>query len=304
MPVVGIHHHRIGIEPAAIFKFHSTDVAALVEQLFHRRLQAKLTTHRGENIGHRLGNAIQAALHMIHPIAVLGEGKDAEQSRAMPRRHAKIFGLKGERELQPLVLEIIAQHIVHAPSREHMRQGLDQIRTQKRTEFVIGILQARVDRAELGTLLIHVAQEPATASGKHPLDLTRHLLLVAEGVHRGLTPTQLGHRVEIDKLQMIFALATQLGKNLIEAKFLVQKGRPQIERIITQSHFRIAATNPIVFLNNRDLESPMRQQHAGSQTTRPGTHYHHMFLLRSTRIPIGHGPKLWNDPHGVKTPAT
>ena len=103
---------------------------------------------------------------------------------------------------------------------------------------------------------------------------------------------------------MILALATQLGKNLIEAKFLMQKGRPQIERIITQSHFRIAATNPIVFLNNRDLESPVRQQHAGSQTTRPGTHYHHMFLLRCTRIPIGHAPKLWNDPHGVKTPAT
>ena len=185
-----------------------------------------------------------------------------------------------------------------------MRQRLDQIRTQKRAEFVIGILQARIDRAELCALLIHVAQKPATASGKHPLDLTRHLLFVAEGVHRGVTPTQLGHRVEIDKLKVILALATQLGKNLIEAKFLVQKGRPQIERIITQSHFRIATTNPIVFLDNRDLESPMRQQHAGSQATRPGTHYHHMFLLRCTRIPIGHAPKLWNDPHGVKTPAT
>jgi hypothetical protein len=49
----------------------------------------------------------------------------------VPWRHAEVFRLEGEGELQAFLLEIIAQHVMHAAGGEHVRQRLEQVRPRK-----------------------------------------------------------------------------------------------------------------------------------------------------------------------------
>ena len=177
----------------------------LHEQLFHGRLEPQLAAEFFEHIGHRMGDPVQAALHMIDAVAVFGERQDAEKRRAMPRRHAEVLRLEGEGELQPLLVEVIAEHVMHAAGGEHIGQGAQQTRPQVGAERLVGMLEARIDLAEFLRVIAHVAAESAAAARKHPLDLGGHFFRVAVGVERGVAPAEAGHRIEIDEIQVVLA---------------------------------------------------------------------------------------------------
>ena len=124
---VRVQHRFIAEDFFAVRQFHAAHVAAFEHELFHRRAEAQVHAEFAADLRHRLGDFAEAAHDVIHAKRVLDVRQDGERARTIPRRHAEIFRLERERELEFVLLEIIAQHAQQRAAERQVRQRLQQI---------------------------------------------------------------------------------------------------------------------------------------------------------------------------------
>jgi hypothetical protein len=74
------------------------------------------------------------------------------------------------------------------------------------------------------------------------------------------------------ELQIIARAATSFNEELIEQKLHHQKCRPQIEAILVETEFCIAAADHILLFEDLNAEASLRKKHGSGESPRSGSH--------------------------------
>ena len=148
----------------------------------------------------------------------------------------------------------------------------------------IGLLQAWIKLLESQALAFKKAVQVCAFARKVLFDLRLHRVGMRSGQHRLVGKIQSIHRVELLELQVIARPSSSLGEKFVEEKLHHQESGAKIEAIFAEAHLCVASTNHILLFENLDSESPLRQEHGGSEPARTCSHDSNALLLAAPSV--------------------
>ena len=157
--VVSIDDELVTGEDFAIGEFDFGGAFTAVFDFLDLRLETDLAAFFFDHSAHAFGDFREAALGVVDAVPVFNVGKDAKKSGAFPWGHAEVFGLKGEGELETVVVEISAEDIHDGLGGGDVGEGFEEDWVEVGSEVQVGFLEAGEDGSELDGVVVHKAGE-------------------------------------------------------------------------------------------------------------------------------------------------
>jgi hypothetical protein len=207
---------------------------------------------------------------------VLDEGDDAEGRRTAPGRHAEIFRLEREGDLQRVDVEVAAEVAEEAFVGIEVGQRLEKAGRAIGGEAAVGHLQARGDPVELARLGLEEAQVARPVAREEALDLLAHPLAVGRRRKLGAVGEQQPiEGIEPPDVEVVVHAPAGEREDVLEQVAHHQEGRPDVEGEAVETERAVAATDVRVLLEDLDLVALAREDHAGREPPRAGTNDDH-----------------------------
>ena len=115
------------------------------------------------------------------------------------------------------------------------------------------------------------------------------------------------HRIETSEIQIVGRAAACFDEELVEQELHHQERRPQVEAILAEAEFCIAAADNILLLEDLNTKAALRKKHGSGKSTGPGTYdndvsffiawikAHSPTIGSPGEVPVGVELSDWND---------
>lgn len=176
MGEVGVDDHGVAAHLLAVFEREAHRLSSLQHELAHGAPEVDLHAVARRGLGHRRGDAVESAAHVVDAEVVFDIGDDGEERRALPRRHPEVLGLERERKRELGVGEIAVEELVEGFAGGEVRNGLEEVGREQAPERRIGALQAGQQPVEARALALEEGVVRRLAPGEHAADFALHVL--------------------------------------------------------------------------------------------------------------------------------
>src|ERR1700761_9355997 len=153
-----------------------------------------------------------------------------------------------------------------------MGGGCEQRGTDQAGKSAVRLLQTRIELFKPKTLAFQEAVEASAFAREMLFNLRLHRIRVRARKHCLIRKVERVHRIEPMELQVVARVAVYFNKKLIEQKLHHQERRPQIEAILAEAEFCIAAADDILLFEDLNPEAPLRKKHRSGESARSGSH--------------------------------
>jgi hypothetical protein len=107
-----------------------------------------------------------------------------------------------------------------------------------------------------------------------PFNLRLHRVRIGADQHRLVGNIEGVHRIKLAELQVVARAAASFGKKFVEEELHHQEGRTEIETVLAEADFGIAAADNILFFEELNTEAALCKEHGSGETARASPNDH------------------------------